>query len=141
MVHALHEIHRLLVGDGVLIDLRPQLEGSPFQVVADRQARLAGQAQELPSELENDLAADRAIAEAVQQGWFIKEQEGSFILYYYWDSPDELQEYVESEWSNYAAIPLEVWRNLRALWQGQGSRVRLDLRMLISRLKAQKIET
>ena len=137
MVHALSEIRRVLVRDGILIDLRPLLEHAPVEVVSASETRHAGMVDQLPEDHAGDEAADRSIAHAEKQGWFIKEREEFFPFNYYWDSPKETQEYLETEWSNSVTVDEEVWRNTRSMWAvaNADARVRLQLKMLIARWK------
>jgi hypothetical protein len=124
------------VSDGILIDLRPLLEHAPVEVisVSAGETRLAGMVDQLPDDRASDEAANRAISHAEKQNWFIKEREEFFPLYYYWDSPNETQEYLEAEWSNSVTVDEEVWRNVRSMWAvaSADARVRIQLRMLIA---------
>ena len=139
MVHALGEIRRVLVRDGILIDLRPLLEHAPVEVVSASETRIAGTVDQIPEDRASDIAADRAIAQAEAQHWFIKEREEFFPFNYYWDSPKEAQEYLEAEWSNSVTVGEEVWRNARSMWAvaNADARVRIQWRMLIARWRNQ----
>ncbi|MFZ5903040.1 MAG: hypothetical protein ACOYZ8_05780 [Chloroflexota bacterium] len=135
MVHALGEIRRVLLRDGILIDLRPLLEYAPLEVVTASETRLAGTADQLPDDRAGDEAANRAVAQVEGQDWFIKEREDFFPFNYYWDSPTEMQQYLEAEWSNSVTVDEEVWRNVRSMWAvaNADARVRIQLKMLITR--------
>lgn len=135
MVHALGEIRRVLLRDGILIDLRPLLEYAPLEVVSASETRLAGTADQLPDDRAGDEAANRAVAQVEGQDWFIKEREDFFPFNYYWDSPTEMQQYLEAEWSNSVTVDEEVWRNVRSMWAvaNADARVRIQLKMLITR--------
>ena len=137
MVHALGEIRRVLVRDGILIDLRPLLAHAPLEVVSASETRLAGTVDQLPEDRAGDDAADRALTHAEKQNWFIKEREEFFPFNYYWDSPKETQEYLEEEWSNSVTVMEEVWRSARSVWAVAyaDAQVRLQLKMLIARWK------
>ncbi|HUG34774.1 MAG TPA: hypothetical protein VMJ90_08390 [Anaerolineales bacterium] len=137
MVHALGEIRRVLVREGILIDLRPLLAHASIEVVSASETRLAGRVDQLPEDRAGDEAADRAITYAEKQGWFIKDREEFFPFNYYWDSPKETQEYLEAEWSNSVTVDEKVWRNARSMWAvaNADAQVRLQLKMLIARWK------
>jgi len=135
MVHALSEIRRVLVRAGVLIDLRPLLEHAPIEVVSAHETRRAGMVDQLPDDRANDAAANRVIAQAGEQNWFVKEREEFFPFNYYWDSPKETQAYAETEWANWFTVDEEVWRNARSMWAvaNADARVRIQFKMLIAR--------
>jgi hypothetical protein len=140
MVHALNEIQRVLVGGGILIDLRPLMHGSPIEVVSGSRVRFAGVVNQLPEDIANDEAANDAIARAAEQGWFSLERKEFFPFIYSWDSPEEMQEYVEEEWSDFVTIDEEVWRNIRSLWAvaDAGALLRIKVKMLIARWRVVK---
>lgn len=140
MVHALDEIRRVLVRDGVLVDLRPLVDNAPLEVVSSTETRLAGTANQLPEDRAQDEAANRSIAEAEAQNWFIREREDFFPFNYCWDSPREAQEYIETEWSNSITVDDEVWQSVRSMWAvaNADAQVRIQLKMLITRWKVIK---
>ena len=135
MVHALHEVRRVLVSQGTLIDLRPLAGNWPVEVVSGRSAQEAGHVSDLPSALEDDAAANQAIAESASQGLFRRQSEESFPFHYYWDSPNDMKAFVEEEWQGFACVTDEVWKAVRSLWISEGAqaRVRVRVNMLISR--------
>jgi hypothetical protein len=140
MVHALDEIQRLLVSGGRLIDLRPLMDQSPIEVVSGSRVQFAGVVNQLPEDIANDEAANNAIAKAAEQGWFNLERRELFPFSYAWDSPEEMQEYVEEEWSDFVTIDEEVWRNIHSLWAvaGAGAHLRVRVKMVIARWKVAK---
>jgi hypothetical protein len=140
MVHALDEIRRVLAQDGILIDLRPLMDDLPLEVVSASEVRHAGMADHFPEDRASDEAANRSMARVEAQNWFIKEREDFFIFNYYWDSPKDMQEFIEAEWSNYVAIDEGIWRNVRSMWAdvNRDARMRIPLRMLIARWKVVK---
>jgi|ABSQ01.1.fsa_nt_gi hypothetical protein len=137
MVHALKEIRRSLVRDGVLVDLRPLADHTRVEVSSSRETLQVGHVTQAPEDLANDEAANRAIAEAVQQGWFTRERQESFLFSYYWDSPSEMQEYVEEEWADFLTIDEELWRKVRSKWAvaDGDARLRLPLKLVIARYR------
>ena len=137
MVHALNEIRRVLVPNGILIDLRPILDRWPIEVVSARENRQTGRLQDLELGLEDDAAANGNIADVQKKGWFSRNHEEFFPIYYVWDSPKEMEEWVDTEWDDFLGLDEETRRAIRSAWVlGDGdTRVRVRIKMLITRWK------
>jgi hypothetical protein len=137
MVHALSEIRRVLVPNGILIDLRPVLSHWPIEVISARAARETGHIQDLPLGLADDKAANRAIAQAEQNGWFGREAEEFFSFQYVWDSPSEMEEWINDEWQDFIQLDDGSKQATRSAWAlgDADSAVRVGVNMLITRWK------
>jgi hypothetical protein len=135
MVHALSEIRRVLVPGGVLVDLRPLLDHWQVEVSWTGNSEEAGRATDLEEPLSDDAAANAAMARSTASGDFQRELEETFPLFYYWDTPKEMQEYLVEEWSDVITVAEPVWKSLGAMWASAPSsaRVRLRMKMLIAR--------
>jgi hypothetical protein len=135
MVHALEEIRRVLVRDGILIDLRPLADGWPIEVITARGREQAGRVTDPPQALEEDAAANDAMARGEQAGLLRRDREELFPFHYTWDSPREMQEYLEQEWEDFAGIEEAAWQRIRSAWAlaGADARVGIGLKMLITR--------
>jgi hypothetical protein len=137
MVHALEEIRRVLVPDGILIDLRPFADSWPIEVVSRRERRNVSHVTDLAPGLADDAAANAALEVAEQRGWYRREEGGSFALQYYWDSPNQMQEFIESDWSDFIEIADDAWKQIRSEWATADADARLTVRvkMLIARFR------
>jgi len=137
MVHALSEIRRVLVPNGFLIDLRPLLDRWHIEVASAREARETGRMHDFPTGIADDKAANHAMATAEDKGWFIRENEAYFSYIYSWDSPKEMEEWIDDEWEGYIEIDDESKNATRSAWAlGDGdTRVRVKIKMLIARWK------
>ena len=135
MVHALEEIRRVLVQGGTLIDLRPLAEGWPVEVCTGGGREAVGRVTDLPQGLADDEAANTAMRQGEGGRLFTRDQELMFPFYYTWDSPAEMQEFIEQEWSDFAEIRDDVWKNARSAWTiaEAGARVGIRVNMLITR--------
>ena len=140
MVHALNEIQRVLVPDGILIDLRPVLDHWQVEVASAREIRETGRVQDYPMGLADDEAANKAMAEAESNGWFKRESEEFFPLYYSWDSASEIEEWIHDEWEDFIGLDDETKKATRSAWAlGDGdSRVSVRVKMLLTRWKTVK---
>lgn len=137
MVHALSEVRRVLVKDGTMIDLRPILDRWPIEVVSARGTRETGHVQDLTPGIADDEAANRSMAQAEQDGWFIRQAEDFFPFVYSWDTPSEMEEWIETEWHDFVRLDEETKQATRSVWAlgDADSRVRIKVKMLITRWK------
>lgn len=135
MVHALNEIRRVLAPAGILIDLRPLAGNWPIEVASSREIKEAGRVSHLPAGFEDDQAANESMAKAAAQNWFVRKREEFFPFFYYWDSPKEMQAYVDDDWAAFVTIDDETWKNIRSLWAvaDADARLRVRVKMLITR--------
>jgi hypothetical protein len=134
MVHALREVKRLLRKSGAMIDLRPISDDWSVDVISARETRSAGMVSALPEDRESDAASNRAVETAAEEGWFERQHGEFFSFRYYWDSPSELQEYVEAEWADWVVIPDDLWPTIRSVWAvaDADARLRIEMKMLIT---------
>jgi hypothetical protein len=135
MVHALSEIRRVLIPDGILIDLRPMLDRWRIEVTSAREIRETGRVTDFEIGLADDAAANRAMAEAESNGWFIREREDSFSYIYSWDTPNEMEEWIAEEWEGFIGLDEESKRATHSAWalSDGDARVQLKVKMLIAR--------
>lgn len=137
MVHALSEIHRVLVPGGTLIDMRPLVNRWPVEVVSGRGSKETGRADDMQDQLNADRASNDAMKEAESRGWFRREAEEFFPFFYTWDTPKEMEEFIAEEWTDFAELGEEVKQATRSAWAigDADSQVRVRLKVLISRWK------
>jgi hypothetical protein len=137
MVHALDEIRRVLIPGGSLIDLRPLASQWRVEVVSARETRQTGTVTDLPLGLEDDHAANRAMTDGESRGWFLREREEIFSIYYVWDSASEMEEWIDAEWEDFITLGEETRRATRSAWAlgDADSQVRVEVKVLITRWK------
>src|SRR5512135_2803074 len=116
MVHALHELERVLDHDALLIDLRPLLERWPVEVAGSDGSLEAGRATDLAEPLSDDAAANAAMLAWAASGAFRMERQDTFPLFYYWDTPREMQDYLVEEWDDVIAVEEPGCKDLRSMW-------------------------
>jgi len=140
MVHALSEIHRVLVPDGILIDLRPIADRWAIEVFSARETQETGHVTDLSLGLEDDEAANRAMRDAESKGWFTRENETFFPLHYVWDTASDMEQWIDKEWENFIGLDEEARRATRSAWAlgDADARVRVQAKMLIAKFKAIK---
>jgi hypothetical protein len=139
MVHALSEIRRVLTSDGIMIDLRPLLNHWQIEVISARELRETGRVQDFPIGLADDQAANRSATEAEAKGWFVREQQELFSYRYSWDTPKEMEEWIEEEWHDFIGLDEETKRATRSAWAlgDADTQVRINMKLLITRWRKQ----
>lgn len=94
MVHALRDLWRVLAERGTLVDLRPLSSQCPLEAVrADMVVRI-GEV-DGTGMTADDAAADEAIREAVDHGWFVPVRDTRFDFEFWWDSVAEMASFLE----------------------------------------------
>ena len=137
MVHALDEIRRTLKPNGILIDLRPVEDNWIVEVASQKEIQVAGRLTDVPIGKADDEAAFRAMHDVESRGWFTKEREEEFAFFYYWDTPSEMKEFMDTEWEDFEKVEEDVYRTAQSLWASANAdaRVRVRVKMLITRWK------
>ena len=134
-MHALDEIQRVLVPDGILIDLRPLADNWRVEVVSLREVKRTGRVEDLPEQTNSDNASNEAMQEVEKRGWFRREQDELFPFFYSWDTPSEMEEFVDDDWSDFVGMGEDTRRATRSAWAvaDGDSRVRVRVEIWIAR--------
>jgi len=87
--------------------------------------------------VEQDLGASSAITQLHYEGWFALERQCSFDYFWYWDTPDEFQAFLDENWKDDVIFPLLTQAELRRVFtaSGVGAKVRLQMPMIIGRYR------
>src|SRR3989442_11616899 len=109
MVHALREAHRVLAPAGILVDLRPAAAHRRVAIARGRREHRIGVMREL---FHDELAADRAVAHAVREGWFGIERRMRFDCRRVMDTVEEFREWL-GEVDTRRAPPSHEWLGRR----------------------------
>jgi SAM-dependent methyltransferase len=135
MVHALDEIRRTLKPSGILLDLRPVEDNWSVEVHSATDLKIAGYLTDVPIGKSDDEAAFAAMRDVESRGWFVSEQSEEFAFFYYWNTPSEMKEWIDSEWEDFEKIEEDVYRKTQSLWASANAdaRVRVRVKMLITR--------
>ena len=135
MVHALEEVWRVLVPEGILIDVRPLGEQWQIEVVSTNNIKETGRVMDLPEQVNGDIAANEAIKQAESRGWFRHDHEEFFPFFYSWDTPSEMEEFVEEDWADFIDLSEEAKQKTRSAWAlGEAdSRVRVHMKVLLAK--------
>lgn len=137
MVHALEEIHRVLVPNGTLIDIRPLGQRWQIEVASENEIQETGRAMDLPGQVNGDKAANEAMLEAERRGWFLRSSEEFFPFFYSWDTPSEMEEFMNDDWADFIELSEDVKMATRSTWAlaNADSRVRVRMKVLLSTWK------
>src|SRR5512142_2022907 len=138
MVDALEEIRRVLVPEGILLDIRPLNDHWRVEVVSARGFEETGRVDDLPDQINADAASNQTMRDVERRGWFQREQEEFFPYFYSWDTPSEMEEFVADEWADFIGVAEETKRATRSAWAigDADSRVRVRVKILITRWRA-----
>lgn len=134
MVHALQQIHRVLIPDGFLIDLRPFIATSPVDIVSGDEVLAAGVIDNSAG-FPDDLAANDAIEHILETGLFRREERDDFDFYTYWNALADFVDYMENR--STAFLPAETRNQLEMLLPqyGRDARIRRQQNMIIARYR------
>jgi hypothetical protein len=138
MVHALEEARRVLRSGGVLIDVRPVVSQPLVEVLGSEGVSTAGRIDD-SADLDDGIASDKALAHTLEQGWLQAQEHDSFHFAYYWDTPDEMFEYIAEKWTE-AVVPDEVFSQARALTSAAAPPVQLRIQIAMTITRYQKLE-
>lgn len=135
MVHALDEIRRALVPDGILLDIRPLADRWRVEVSSAQGFKETGRVDDLAEQVNADAASNAAMSQAEARGWFRREREEFFPFFYAWDTPSEMEEFIAEEWTDFAGLGEDTKKATRSAWAvgDADSQVRVRVKVLISR--------
>jgi hypothetical protein len=142
MVHALEEIRRVLVPGGILIDIRPLAGRWPIEVASTRGFKETGRVDDLPLQMDGDVAANESLKQVEARGWFEREREALFSFLYLWDTPREMEEFVAEDWADFIQLSDPARAATRSAWASAEAEARVQVRVqiLISRWRVRKDE-
>ena len=106
MVDALNETKRVLRSGGVLIDYRPTVDSSPIEVVRSDTSVMVGAVDDSNASSDN-AAATAAIQGMVEAGVFAVNYVSRFEVAYYWDSLEEMSDYLRTRRHPMGFLPSE----------------------------------
>jgi hypothetical protein len=89
MVHALRALWRVLAERGTLVDVRPLSARCPLEAVSADALVQIGEL-DAAGMMADDAAADDAIRQSIDEGWFVSLRKTTFDFAYYWDSVAEM---------------------------------------------------
>lgn len=127
----------MLVPGGVLIDIRPVADRWHIEVGSAGRFKESGRVDDLPVQVNADVASNEAMKEAESRSWFQREQEEFFPFLYSWDTPSEMEKYVAEDWYDFAALSEEAKRETRSAWAiaDADSRVHVRVKIVITKWK------
>lgn len=99
MVHALEKAHRLLKPGGVVVDVRDIDDPARVEVHDGARVSLAGRVVDR-SDFDDERQALAALAQVVEDGLFVMEEERLFDHNLHAETLDVLRKYIADEWEN-----------------------------------------
>lgn len=104
MVDALHNIWLSLSRRAILIDLRPVSGTYPIEAITPDATLQIGEV-DASGMAADDAAADRAMQEAVDRGWFTLRRTEQFDFAFWWDTVPELTSFLDGSRRAKAVTP------------------------------------
>ncbi len=126
MVHALNEARRVLVPNGLLIDLRPAPVHRRVGISRGKGWNLVGVMRE---RFADDYAADRAVRQVLRQGWLKPVRRMRFDCPRIMDTLEEFRAWLD-EFVQPGDIPSHDWlvKRLAKALEGKSSRCKIVVR-------------
>jgi len=126
MVHALREAHRVLKPNGILIDLRPAPVHRRVGLTRDGRYHPLGIMRE---KLDDDLAANRAVAHVLRQGLFKAGGRTQFDCRRRMDTLKEFRAWID-EFAAFAELPPHDWliQRVERAFRGSGGQRKIVVR-------------
>jgi len=134
MVHALKEAHRVLVPQGIIVDVRPLSVDVPLEILYKGDRESAGMIDTSP-DIELDIAADNAIESILIGRIFVESSKEYFDFAYYWKTIHEMEEDLEEFWKDDVILPEAVIQQAHKLInkQRQQTQIRVGLQMKLGK--------
>ncbi len=129
-MHALDEAWRVLVPQGILIDLRPYCVEVPLELVSDSGVESIALLDSSSSH-PDDLAADKAFESAVHTRIFKQLKLEYFHHAYFWNSIKDLRVDYAETWKDDIVLPGKVLRRASSLYKKQAAPARLRVRIRV----------
>ncbi len=135
MVHALEDSLRVLTPSGWLVDLRPSGSDRLLMVIRDGKEVDAGEIDTSAGNPDVE-ASDAAVGLMVARGAMRETGKTGFSYTYDWDTPAEMRNYIETEWSDFSRLPPTTWHRALALFRdgtrgGRHVRIRSQMHLAI----------
>ncbi len=128
MVHALKEAWRVLIPQGIMVDLRPLPIDVPLEVVYHGGREAAGTV-DMSLDWEFDVAPDKAIDQVLREGIFAQNLLEMFDYTFYWRTFHGMVIDLEENWKGDLEVPEEVLKTAREIYLAHRPKARLRLPM------------
>ncbi len=130
MVHALEEAWRVLMPQGIMIDLRPLPIDVPLEIVYEGGYEAAGMV-DMSLDWEFDVAPDKAIERVLEEGIFVQTMLETFGYAFYWRTFHGMVVDLDENWKGDLVVPDDVLKNARKIYLANRpkSHLRLPLKM------------
>ena len=138
MVHALKEAYRILVPQGIMIDVRPLSVDVPLEIIYKGGRESAG-ILDLSPDIDKDIAADRAIECVILDRIYKESYVEYFDFIYYWKTIKGMEEDLEDYWKDDVVVPKEVLHQARMLFKKRRpqTQIRVGVQMKLGKYRKQ----
>jgi hypothetical protein len=139
MVHALKEAHRVLVPQGIMIDVRPLSVDVPLEIIYKDGSESAGMIDMSP-DIDNDIAADKAIESVLKERIYKESSKEYFDFAYYWKTIKDMEDDLDEFWKDDVILPDQVIQQARLLFNKRRpqTQIRVGVRMKLGKYEKQE---
>jgi hypothetical protein len=139
MVHALKEAHRVLLPQGIMIDVRPLSVDVPLEIIYRDGSESAGMIDMSP-DIDNDIAADKAIESVLKERIYKESSKEYFDFAYYWKTIKDMEDDLDEFWKDDVILPDQVIQQARLLFNKQRpkTQIRVGVRMKLGKYEKQE---
>jgi hypothetical protein len=139
MVHALKEAHRVLLPQGIMIDVRPLSVDVPLEIIYRDGSESAGMIDMSP-DIDNDIAADKAIESVLKERIYKESSKEYFDFAYYWKTIKDMEDDLDEFWKDDVILPDQVIQQARLLFNKRRpqTQIRVGVRMKLGKYEKQE---
>jgi hypothetical protein len=138
MVHALKEAHRVLVPQGIMVDVRPLSLDVPLEIIYKDGRDSAGMIDMSP-DLDKDMAADKAIESVLMERIYKESSKEEFDFEYFWKTIKDMEDDLAEFWKDDVIVSEGVIQRAHQLFNMQRPQTQIRVAVIMKLGKYEKL--